>query len=99
MQFIKLTFVFIFISILYGACIKEVVPAIRTEKSILVVEGSISTDKEPYTVKLTYSGPCKFALDIPDEFLEKEANVAISDDLGNKTELVYKEKGIYETVD
>src|SRR5205085_2231573 len=99
MQFIKLTFVLIFISVLYSACIKEVKPATRIEKSILVVEGSITTDKPPYTVKLTYSGPYKFALDIPDEFLEKNARVAIKDNLGNETQLAYKEKGIYETVD
>src|SRR5258705_2740502 len=87
------------VSIIFFACIKQVNPDLRNAKPILVVEGSITTDSLLYTVKLTYSGPYKFGLDVPDEFLEKKADVFITDELGNQTMLVYKEKGIYETTD
>jgi hypothetical protein len=83
----------------FSACVKEVTINTRDEKPILVVEGSITTDSLPYTVKLTYSGPYKAGLDIPDEFLEKQAKVIITDDQGNSTNLSYKGKGIYETTD
>ena len=98
MQLLK-TITISIISIFSFTCIKEVNPELRNEKPILVVEGSITTDSPPYTVKLTYSGPYKNALSVPEEFLEKNADVFITDNLGNQTKLVYTGKGIYETND
>ena len=81
------------------ACIKQVDVTTRVEKPILVVEGSITTDTVPYTVKLTYSGPITSSLAIPDQYLEKDANVIISDDQGNITALAYQGQGVYATTD
>jgi len=99
MQFIKFITLIGFVLIFTPSCIKQADIETRNEKPILVVEGSITTDSVPYSVRLTYSGPYKHALDIPEEFLEKNASVIITDDLGNQTPLAYTEKGIYETTD
>lgn len=87
------------LSVAFSACIKQVNVATRTAAPILVVEGNISTDTLPYTVKLTYSGQVIYADTIPDQYLEKNAKVTISDDLGNSTQLVYTHQGIYTTTD
>ncbi len=62
------------------------------------MEGSVTTDSVPYTVKLSYSGPFTIT-EIPDEYIEKNANVTVTDDLGNATKLVYSDQGIYQTTD
>ncbi|MCW3081818.1 DUF4249 domain-containing protein [Segetibacter sp.] len=80
-------------------CIKQIDVETRNQKPVLVIEGSITTDTVPYTVRLSYSGPFTRGNVIPDEFLEKQANVAISDHLGNEVSLVHKGDGIYETTD
>ena len=85
--------------LILSSCIKKIDVETRNVESILVVEGGITNDTVPCTVKLSYSGPFKRGNVIPDDFLEKEANVAIVDDLGNKTTLTYKGEGIYETTD
>jgi hypothetical protein len=82
-----------------NSCIKRIDVATRIEKPILVVEGSVTTDTVPYTVKLSYSGPFTRLGAITDEFIEKDASVTISDDAGNSTDLAYKSNGIYETID
>src|SRR5947207_14116837 len=87
------------ISIVCFACIKQVNVKIRNEKPILVVEGAITTDTIPYTVKLSYTGPFTTASQVTDEYFEKDAQVSVTDDQGNTTKLVYKDKGIYETID
>jgi hypothetical protein len=87
------------ISVLVQACIKQVNVATRNEKPILVVEGSVTTDTVPYRVKLTYSGPIISSEAIPDQYLEKNAVVTISDDHGNTTPLAYTTQGVYQTKD
>src|SRR5690349_1925197 len=83
-----------------SSCIKQVDVALRNENPILVVEGNITTDSVPYTVKLTYSGPLTLATEIPENYIEKNAVVAITDDLGNATELSYTgSQGVYQTTD
>jgi hypothetical protein len=99
MKIIKAIIIISIVSIFFYACIKEVTPKTRIQLPILVVEGSITTDSLPYNVRLTYSGPYKSGIDVPDDFLEKDANVFITDDQGNQTKLVYMNKGIYETTD
>ena len=81
------------------SCVKPVQINTRNEEPILVVEGSITTDSVPYSVKLSYSGPYKFALDIPEQYQEKEAAVTMEDDKGGKTNLVHVGSGLYETTD
>src|SRR5215470_16085710 len=87
------------ISFVLSACIKQVDVETRTEKPILVVEGAITTDTMPYTVKLSYTGPFTRTALIPDDHLEKDARVIITDDEGNATTLAHKGEGIYETTD
>jgi Domain of unknown function (DUF4249) len=87
------------LSISFFSCIKQVNVATRNEKPILVVEGNITTDTTPYTVKLTYSGQVLHADSVLDQYLEKDAKVTISDDLGKSTALVYTHQGIYVTID
>ena len=99
MQLLKIIIAISIISITTQACIKEVDVSLRNEKPILVVEGSVTTDTVAYTVKLTYSGPITYSDALPDQYLEKDAIVTITDDLGNSTPLVYTHQGVYETTD
>ena len=64
-------------------CIKKIDVDTRTEKPILVVEGSVTTDSVPYTVNLSYSGPFDRANKIPDEYFEENATATISTHDGN----------------
>lgn len=73
--------------------------ATRTEKPQLVIEGSITTDTVPYTVKLGYSGKFTLANDIPPENKETNATVSIEDDLGNSTTFAHVGDGVYQTTD
>lgn len=82
-----------------SSCVKQVDLSRRNAKPILVVEGSITNDSVPYAVRLTYSGPYENGLSVPDEYLEKEAEVSISDDEGKTASLAYKGNGVYETTD
>lgn len=80
-------------------CIKRVNVETRNEKPILVVEGSITTDSVPYSVRLSYSGPFTLVRDIPEELLVDDAIVSIIDNQGNTTLLAYKDSGLYQTTD
>jgi hypothetical protein len=82
----------------FSSCIKTVEPELRNEAPVLVVEGSISTDTVPYTVRLSYSGPLVSGIDIPDQYLEKAATVRIDDDEGNSISLTHTGNGVYTTV-
>jgi len=99
MQLLKKIGMMCLIGCLAQSCIKKVDVQTRNAAPILVVEGSITTDTVPYTVKLTYSGIVSSIEHIPDELIEKNATVTISDDLGKATKLVYKGVGLYETTD
>lgn len=99
MQLIQIILPAVIISLISQGCIKKIDVKTRNEKPILVVEGSVTTDTVPYQVKLSYSGPFTKGNEIPEEFLEKNAEVTITDDLGKATALEYKDQGIYETVD
>ena len=99
MQLQKIIIPIVLLSVFAQACIKQVDVATRNEKPILVVEGDVSTDSVPYTVKLTYSGPITYSDAIPDQYLEKDAVVTISDDNGHTTPLSYTTQGVYQTTD
>lgn len=93
------TILFILFSINLVSCIKETKVPLRTEKPILVVEGSVTNDSLPYNIRLSYSGPLESGVNIPDQYLEKEAIVKITDDNGKTANLVHKGQGLYETTD
>lgn len=99
MQLKRISVVITVLSVACLSCIKQVTVATRNEKPILVVEGNITTDTLPYTVRLTYSGQVLHADNIPDQYLEQDAKVTISDDMGKSTGLVYTTQGIYTTTD
>jgi len=99
MQVIRIIMINCFIAITFLACIKRVDVVTRNEKPILVVEGSVTTDTLPYTVRLTYSGPIIYSDSLPDQYLEKDAKVTIADDLGKTTSLIYTSQGVYQTTD
>lgn len=89
----------IFLLFFFTACIKQVQVQTRNAPPVLVVEGAITTDSLPYTVKLSYSGKLRAANDIPVESIEKDALVTITDDQGHATSLTYRDSGIYQTTD
>ncbi len=95
----KSLYTIFFIIIVTGSCVKQVDVALRNEKPILVVEGNITTDTVPYTVRLSYSGQVTYADSIPDQYLVKDASVSISDENGNSTPLTYTHQGYYTTTD
>ncbi|MEP6748372.1 MAG: DUF4249 domain-containing protein [Bacteroidota bacterium] len=95
----KIIIVVSILSIAFFSCIKRVDVNLRNAKPILVVEGNITTDSVPYTVKLTYSGQVLHADSVLDQYVEKDAKVTISDDLGKSTTLVYTHQGNYVTTD
>jgi hypothetical protein len=99
MRFKRKIFVIVISTLACHSCIKQVDVPLRNEKPILVVEGAVTTDSVPYTVKLTYSGPISYSDTIPEEFIERDAIVTIADDEGNTTQLVYTYQGVYETTD
>jgi hypothetical protein len=99
MQLKKILTAACFLFIACISCIKRVDVPTRSEKPILVVEGNITTDTMPYTVKLTYSGKVEHAENIPDQYLEKNAKVTIVDDQGRTAMLGYTTQGVYQTTD
>jgi hypothetical protein len=99
MQHRKIILAVTIVSIAFFSCIKQVNVTTRTAAPILVVEGNITTDTMAYTVRLTYSGHVQYADTVSDQYLEKNASVIISDDLGNKTSLSYTHQGYYVTTD
>jgi uncharacterized protein YlzI (FlbEa/FlbD family) len=93
----KLIALLIIIAVTGAGCIKQIEVDTRYEGPVLVVEGAITTDTVPYKVKVTYTRPVTPGDAIPEEYLERDALVSISDDLGSSTQLVYKGQGNYET--
>ncbi|QHT68901.1 DUF4249 domain-containing protein [Rhodocytophaga rosea] len=84
---------------LFSSCIDEVQLPIRNEEPRLVVEGMITNELPPYSVRLTYSGSFQSARDIPNELFISNAQVKISDEQGNEAELFYTDQGTYQTRD
>jgi hypothetical protein len=99
MKFLYLFSVTVSITISMLSCIKEVQVDLRNVKPILVVEGAVTTDPGPYSVRVTYSGMIELANQVPEENLEKDAVVVIKDDAGNATPTAYSGNGYYQTTD
>ncbi|MCU0353389.1 MAG: DUF4249 domain-containing protein, partial [Cytophagales bacterium] len=86
--------------LLLNSCIDEVQLPIRNETPKLVVEGMITNEPGPYRVRLTYSGEFLSAGELPPELSVSNAEVFISDDVGNRTRLLsLRNPGFYETTD
>lgn len=97
-RFLRLLF-FTICTINLVSCIEEVQIDIRSEDLKLVVEGSISSQKPPYRVKLSYSGAFKYVNNIPQENIIAFANVFVMDDLGKKIVFYPQANGEYKTLD
>jgi hypothetical protein len=80
------------------SCVEEVKLPVRSETPQLVVEGMITNERRPYTVKLTYSGPFQTRERSPELYVN-DAIVTISDDLGKTVGLSAIGQGIYQTND
>ena len=63
----------------------------------LVVEGSITTDPPPYTVRLMYSGPFTHTNAITDELYINNAKITLSDSAGSTTSFNRTSNGFYES--
>ena len=85
------------------SCVTKVNVPVRQTNPYLVVEGSISTDPGPYTVKLSYSGKfsntVQASRDTTQIFYITDAKVSIKDDLGDSTSLVWVNNGTYQSTD
>lgn len=91
---------YILILIALAACIDQVQLPVRTEAPRLVVEGQITNEAPPYTVRLTYTGQYGGASgqNSNDQYV-KDAQVSIADDQGRSTRLVSTGSGMYQTSD
>lgn len=83
------------------SCIDEINLPIRNEERKLVVEGLITNEKPPYSVRLTYTGTFKAGRVAPASLAVSGARVSIADDGGNLVILkpVLPEPGVYRTSD
>ncbi len=79
------------------SCIKEVKVPLRFVPGRLVVEGIISTDPGPHSIRLSMSGDIGSGLQVPEENLVKDAQVLIRDDQGKVINLTHTGSGIYQT--
>lgn len=87
---------YILILTAFSACIDRVELPIRTEIPRLVVEGQITNEAPPYTVRLTYTG--KYEQNTDDQFV-KGAQVTVADDQGRSTRFAPMGSGMYQTTD
>ena len=92
--------IFLLITAMVVACIDPVELSIRTEEPRLVVEGQITNEAPPYTVRLTYTG--KYSgpnSQNPSNQFVQDAQVMLTDDQGRSVRLVLAGLGIYQTSD
>ncbi|KAA5547822.1 DUF4249 domain-containing protein [Adhaeribacter rhizoryzae] len=83
------------------ACIEEVNLPIRNEEPQLVVEGLITNEKPPYSVRLTYTGTFLAGRIAPASLAVSGALVTITDNTGATATLkpVLQQPGVYRTTD
>lgn len=87
----------IFVLSIVAACIDRVELPIRAEEPRLVVEGQITNEAPPYTVRLTYTG--KYDAVTGQNPGIGNAQVSLADDAGHSTPLVLNGAGLYQTTD
>ncbi|MFI5203609.1 MAG: DUF4249 domain-containing protein [Flavobacteriales bacterium] len=91
----KNVYILLFIPLLISSCIKEVEIELNDTEPKLVVEALLTDNIEPYKVKLTLLSPF---FDQSGEHYITNAQVYITDDLGNTDTLYYTQNGIYATL-
>ena len=93
-------FIFLFLSVSVTACIDRVELPIRAEEPRLVVEGQITNEAPPYTIRLTYTG--KYSGpdgQNPASQFADVAQVNLTDDGGRSVRLTWFGQGTYRTTD
>jgi hypothetical protein len=92
--------IFILTLTVLAACIDQVQLPIRTEAPRLVVEGQITNEAPPYTVRLTYTGKYggEDGQNVNDQYV-KDAQVTLADDQGHSTRFASIGSGMYQTTD
>jgi Domain of unknown function (DUF4249) len=86
---------------LFLCCVRRIDPPIRSGTSLLVVEGLITTDSTPYTVKLSYTGNftnASTAVDSNQNFVN-DAKVFIKDNAGDSSVCNLISPGTYQSND
>ncbi|MBN8826281.1 MULTISPECIES: DUF4249 domain-containing protein [unclassified Spirosoma] len=83
----------------FMACIDRVELPIRAESPRLVVEGQITNEAPPYTIRLTYTGNYTSGGQNPADQYVREAQVSLADDQGRSTRFVMMGSGLYQTID
>ncbi len=91
----KWLFCFCSLFILLDACIDPYPLAINTNENTLVVEGMITDQPGPYTVKVAYAN--KLSDPIDETRQVNSAKVELFDNLGNKEILSQSASGVYQT--
>ncbi|GAB3899694.1 hypothetical protein GCM10028803_21260 [Larkinella knui] len=83
------------------SCIDKVALPIRNEPPQLVVDGLITNEKPPYSVRLSYSGSFAFDQENPQDQKVTNATVTLKDDAGHTTPMVHDgvNPGYYRSTD
>lgn len=83
-----------------SGCIDQVSLPIRTEEPRLVVEGQITNEAPPYTIKLTYTGKYSgLNGQNPNDQYVQGAEVSLADNAGHSTSCRSIGSGLYQTTD
>jgi hypothetical protein len=90
----KIQILFLFIFLVINGCISKFVPEVSAEKQLLVVQGLLTDQSEPDTIKLSKSLPLGI---ISDAIPASGYSVAITDDLGSNATLSEIKPGVYVT--
>lgn len=88
--------------LLFGlaACIDRVELPIRVEEPRLVIDGQITNEAPPYTLRLTYTRPFGLASDQrPPLQVVTGAQVNVTDDRGRSVRFIDQGEGVYKTID
>ncbi|MBS1947058.1 MAG: DUF4249 domain-containing protein [Bacteroidetes bacterium] len=80
-------------------CIKKISPPIRESNPILVVEGIITTQPPPYSIKLSYSGHFTTSYIDSTQIFINDAKVTIADDNGDSSVCKLTSQGNYQSND
>jgi len=92
----KQALICISILLLLSTCIERIdLSESLSEDSLLVVDGVITDANEPYTIKLSYTSP---SLQTYEGKALSGAQVYITDDEGNRADLIEVDEGEYETL-